>query len=145
MKNKTFFINTLLAVVLGIVLLAAVAVRVFMPIVIIPELDILNMVLISLITLVAEHYLLEERERNYVWVFVLSCITFAVLPWAAGFIAANEILKVAITGGAVFTAAAWLFASMQERIVSGRSSKLTVVVCAFGIYLAAQCFAGMIL
>ena len=85
MKNKTFFINTLLAMVLGIVLLAAVVVRVFMPIVIIPELDILNMVLISLVALVAEHYLLEERERNYVWIFVLSCITFGILPFAAGY------------------------------------------------------------
>lgn len=145
MKDKTFFINTLLAVVLGIVLLAAVAVRVFMPIVIIPELDILNMVLISLITLVAEHYLLEEHERNYVWIFVLSCITFAVLPFAAGFTAANKIAKVAVVGGIVFTIVTWLFTSMQERILSGKSSKFTVVVCAFGIYLAAQCFAGMIL
>lgn len=145
MKNKTFFINTLLAMVLGIVLLAAVVVRVFMPIVIIPELDILNMVLISLVALVAEHYLLEERERNYVWIFVLSCITFGILPFAAGFVAASELIKVAIVGGVVFTAVAWLFTSMQERILSGKSSKLTVVVCAFGIYLAAQCFAGMIL
>lgn len=145
MKNKTFFINTLLAVVLGLVLLVAVAVRVFMPIVIIPELDILNMVLISLAALLAEHYLLEERERNYVWIFVLSCITFGLLPWVAGFTAAKEIVKVAITGGIVFTAVTWLFTSMQERILSGKSSKLTIAVCAFGIYLAAQCFAGMIL
>lgn len=145
MKDKTFFINTILAIVLGILLLAGVAVRVFMPVVIMPELDIPNLVLVSLIALVVEHYLMSERTRSYGWIFTLSCITFGVLPWAAGFVAGGEIVKTAIIGGVVFTAVTWIFSSMQDRIQSGKSSKLTVIVCAFGIYLAAQCFAGMIL
>lgn len=144
MKDKTFFINTILAIVLGLVLLAGVLVRVFMPMVIIPELDIPNLVLISVIALVIEHYLNEQRVRSYGWILGLSCITFAVLPWVSGFVAGGGVVKIALIGGIVFTVVTWLFTSMQERIQSGKSSKLTVLVCAFGIYLAAQCFAGIL-
>ena len=48
MKNKTYILNTLLTAVLGIALLAAVLVRTFVPAIIIPQLDIPNMVLLSL-------------------------------------------------------------------------------------------------
>jgi len=34
---------------------------------------------------------------------------------------------------------------MQDRMKAGAGSKLTPVMCAVGLYLASQCFAGMIL
>ena len=46
MKKNTYTLNTLLAAVLGVVLLAAVLVRTFAPRIIMPHLDVPNMVLI---------------------------------------------------------------------------------------------------
>ena len=145
MKDKTFRLNTILTIVLEIVLFAAILIRVFVPIMMLPKLDIPNMVLISLIALLADHYLSADHERNYVWILVLAVLAFGLLPWVAGFVSGLGILKTAIVGGLVFTAVAWMFSSVQERVQSGASSKVTLIVCAVGIYLAAQCFAGMIL
>lgn len=145
MNKKTLDLNTILAVVLGIFLLAAVLVRVFMPIVILPKLDICNIVLVSLVALLAGYYLKADMEPHYGWLFGLAILTFGLLPWVSGFAQGAMIWKTGFVGGTTFTAVTWLFASMVERIQSGKSSKLTPVVCAFGIYLAAQCFAGMIL
>ena len=55
MKNKTYILNTLLAAVVGIYLLAAVIIRTFCPQIILPKVNIPNLVLISLIALVIEH------------------------------------------------------------------------------------------
>ena len=145
MKEKTYFLNSLLAVFTGIALLAAMMVRVFVPIAYIPEPGIPELVLFSLVVLLAEHYLKKSGTRCYLCVFVLSAVTFGLLPWMAGFVSANEIWKAALAGGVVFTATAWVFTSMQERMSSGRSSKLSPVVNALGLYLAVQGLTGIFL
>ena len=145
MKDKTFCLNSILTIVLGIVLLAGILVRVFAPIVMFPKLDIPNIVLISLLALLADNYLSKDYTRHYVWILVLSVLAFGLLPWVAGFVNGITVLKTAVVGGVVFTAVAWMFSSVQDRIQSGKSSKVTLLVCAIGIYFAAQCFAGMIL
>ena len=145
MKNTTFRLNSILTIVLGIVLFAGILLRVFAPIVILPSLDIPNIVLISLMTLLADNYVSKDHTRPYVWIWVLSTLAFALLPWVAGFVSGVTVLKTAVVGGIVFTAVAWMFSSVQERIQSGKSTKVTLLVCAIGIYFAAQCFAGMIL
>ena len=145
MKDKTFRLNSILTIVLGIVLLAGILVRVFAPIVMLPKLDIPNIVLISLLALLADNYLSTEHNRNYVWILVLSVLAFGLLPWVTGFVSDLAVLKTAVVGGVVFTAVAWMFSSVQDRIQSGKSSKVTLLVCAIGIYFAAQCFAGMVL
>lgn len=145
MKDKTFFLNTALAVIMGILLLAAVLVQVFAPIVMEASVDIPDLVLICLAALLADHYLAAGAKRCYVWNLLLAVVTFGILPWAAGVVAIGAAWKLALVGGVVFTAVTWLFTSMQERMHSGPGSKVTPIVCAFGLYLAAQCFAGMIL
>ena len=57
MKNKMYLLNTLLAAVLAVAAVAAVLVRTFAPAVIIPQMDIPDMVLISLVALLIDHYL----------------------------------------------------------------------------------------
>jgi len=145
MKDKTFYLNTILAVVLGVLLLAAVAVRVFVPVAMLPNAGIPDLVLISLIALVIDHYLASGADRCYICIFVLAVLSFGLLPWASGVVAGMDAVKMAIVGGVVFTAVTWLFSSMQDRMKSGSGSKLTPVMCAVGLYLASQCFAGMIL
>lgn len=144
MKNKTYILNTILAALLGLVLLVAVLVRTFAPIVIIPQLNIPNMVLISLLALVLDHYLAPGAKRCYICVPVLSVITFGLLPYAACFVGALEAAKLGIVGGGVFTLMTWLYSSIQDRLASGPDSKAAPVVSALGLYLAMQCFAGIL-
>ena len=91
MKEKTYFLNILLALFTGIALLAAMMVRVFVPIASIPEPGIPELVLFSLIVLLVEHYLKKSGTRCYLCVFALSIVTFGLLPWAAGFVPAGKI------------------------------------------------------
>ena len=145
MKKNTYTLNTLLAIVLGATLLAAVLVRTFAPRIIIAELDIPNMVLISLVTLVLDHYLAPDAKRCYICIPVFSAITFGLLPFAACFVGAVEALKLAVSGGILFTAMTWLFSSVQDRLSTGPAAKAAPVVSAFGLYLAIQALMGMIL
>ena len=50
-----------------------------------------------------------------------------------------------LVGGVVFTAATWLFTAMTDRLQSGPRAKLAPIIGALCIYLASQCFAGIIL
>lgn len=145
MKKNTYTLNTILAAVLGAALLVCIFVRTFAPRMILPELDIPNLVLISLVALVLDHYLAPNADRCYVCVSVFSAITFGLLPFAAAFVGAMEALKLAVAGGVVFTVLTWLFSSVQDRLSTGPAAKAAPVVSAFGLYLAVQGLMGMIL
>ena len=145
MKNKTYILNTVLALVLGVCLLAAVIVRTFAPVVIIPALNIPNMVLIALIALVFDHYIAPDAKRCYICIPVFSAITFGLLPYAAGFTVPMESLKLALAGGITFTVTTLLYSSIQDRLSSGPAAKAAPVVSAFGLYLASQCLTGIFL
>ena len=145
MKKNTYTLNTILAAVLGAALLACIFVRTFAPRIIMAELDIPNMVLISLVALVLDHYLAPNADRCYICIPVFSVLTFGLLPFAACFVGMGEAVKLAVVGGAVFTLVTWLFSSIQERLSSGPAAKAAPVLSALGLYLAFQCFAGMIL
>lgn len=145
MKENKYFLNTALAVILCVVLGAAVIVRSVAPAVIIPRPDIPNMVLLSLLALLADHYFAPGARRCYICIPVLSAVSFGLLPYAASFVTAMEALKLALVGGIVFTVTTWLFSSVQDRLSSGSVAKAAPVFSALGLFLAAQCFAGMIL
>jgi hypothetical protein len=144
MNNKKYMLNTLLAFVLGAVLLAFVLVRSFAPRMILPELDIPNLVLISLVTLVLDHYLAPDAPRCYICIPVFSALTFGLMAFAA-YLGIAAALKLAVAGGIIFTATTWLFSSMQDRLSSGPSAKAAPIVSAFCLYLAVQGLMGMIL
>ena len=145
MKKNTYTLNTILAAVLGAVLLVAIFVRTFAPRMILPELDVPNLVLISLVALVLDHYLAPEAKRCYICIPLFSAITFGLLPFTACFVGAMDALKLAIAGGVIFTAMTWLFTSVQDRLSTGPSAKAAPVVSAFGLYLAVQALMGMFL
>ena len=63
MKDKTFYLNTILAAVLGIALLAVIAVRVFVPVAMLPDAGIPELVLVSLI---ATRALIETEKYDRV-------------------------------------------------------------------------------
>lgn len=145
MKNKTYILNSLLAVVVMVAVAICVLLRAFCPWVIIPELNIPNIALLSLIALLADHYLAKDAKRCYLCVAVFSVLTFGLLPFAAGFTAGLAALKLALVGGGVFTLLTFLYSSIQERLSSGPAAFAAPAMSAFALYLAFQIFANIIL
>ena len=145
MKNKTYLLNTFLAAVVGIYLLAAIVVRAFFPAVILPKANIPNLTLLSLIALVLDHYLAPDAKRCYICIPVFAALTFGLLPFAACFVGALEALKLALVGGVTFTVTTWLFTTIQERLSSGPAAKASAFFSAVSLYMAAQCFMGLLL
>ncbi|MDD6200047.1 MAG: hypothetical protein PUB93_02125 [Firmicutes bacterium] len=145
MKQNTYLLNTLLAAIVGLVLLACVLIGTFLPGVILPELNIPAMTLLSLAALLLDYYLAPGAKRLYPWIFLFSAVTFGLLPLAAGMTAAAECWKPALAGGVVFTVVTWLFTSMVSRITSGTQAKAAPVLSALGIYLAVQGLVGIFL
>lgn len=143
--KKTYVLNTLLAVVVFAAAAVCVLVRAFAPNIIIPSLNVPNMVLLSLIALVLDHYLAKGAERCWICVPVLSAATFGLLPWAAGFAGAVEALILALAGGIIFSVTTLLFTTMADRMASGPAKKLAPIVSAAALWLGAQCLTGIFL
>ena len=145
MKNNKYFLNTLLVAVLFSVMAAFMVLRAIQPPVILLPLNIPNMVLISLVTLLLEHYLAPGNDRCYICIPVLAALTFGLLPLMAGFACQHTFWKFGLVGGAVFAVTTFLFTSMTDRLLSGPKVSFSPLASAVGLYLAAQCFAGIIL
>ena len=145
MKNKMYFLNAALTVVLFIAALAVILARTFAPQIILPELDIPNLALISLVALIVDCYAAPGAKRCYICIPVFSALSFGLLGWAAGLVSPVDALILGIAGAVIFTALTWVFTSMVDRISSGPAAKAAPVVSAAGLYLAIQCLMGMIL
>lgn len=145
MNENKYCLNTCLSIVLFVALAAAHIARVIAPAIVLPALNLPNMVFISMIALLADHYLSPNASRCYICIPVLSIVTFGVLPLMAGFACEHNFWKFGLMGGVVFTVCTWLFSSVADRLSSGPSTKAAAFLSALGIYLAAQGFAGMIL
>ena len=145
MKNNQYFLNTILAGVVFAACAIALLVRVWLPAAIIPELNIPNMVALSVIALLVEHFLTGGNSRCYICIPVFAVLTFGILPLVAGFACQHDFWKYGLVGGVVFTATTFLFTSAQDRLLTGPKAKAAIVITAIGIWLAAQCFAGIIL
>lgn len=145
MKNKMYFLNAALTVVLFIAALVLILVRAFAPQIILPEPDIPNLVLLSLAALVIDHYAAPGAKRCYICIPAFSALSFGLLSWAAGLVSPADALILGLAGGILFTALTWVFTSMVNRISSGPVAKAAPVVSALGLYLAIQCLMGMIL
>lgn len=145
MNNKKYFPNLMLTGVVALALLVCRVIRTFGPMWVLPQLDIPNIALLSLAALLLTHYLGKEQVQLDVWSALMALVTFAVLPFAAGFAALTALPKLALAGCVTYLAMAWLFGQMQERLSSGPAAKAAPVLSALGLYLAVQCFAGIIL
>ena len=145
MKNKKSFPIVSLVMVLTATLAACRIIRTCVPFGVLPPLNIPNMVLICGLALLLDHLRSGKTTAADFSLPVLAAFAFGLLPWAAGFAQVNDILKLGITGGVVFGLTAWVYDSMADRLATGSSAKAAPVLSVFGLYLAAQCFAGMIL
>ena len=145
MKNNKYILNTALAAVVFAAMAVVVILRTVIPAIVLPPMDIPGMVLISAVALLIDHYAAKDAPRCYICIPVLAFVTFALLPFAAGYAQLKEALVLGIVGCIVFTVTTFLYTSIKERISSGPASPLAPFMSAFGLYLAAQCFAGIII
>ena len=140
---KKYLLNTFLAGVFAAALLAMVIARALCPILVLPGFDIPNLVLISLVALLLDHYIVKDAPRCYICIPVFAFAVFALLPLVAGFVQPFQVLGLGIKGCVTFTVTTWLFTSMADRISTGPQAKLAPVMSALGLYLASQIFMGM--
>lgn len=143
MKDRRYFLNTALAAVVAIALGTCTVIRAFAPAMILPKLDIPNMVLLSLVALLVDYYAAPGAKRNYIFIPIFALLTFGVLPLAVQYVGLREALPVALIGCVVFTATTWIFSFVQDRLATGPVARLAPILSALGLYLAAQCFAGI--
>ena len=144
MKKNQYFLNTVLALVVLIACVVCALVRTFLPAAVLPHLDIPNMGALALAALLVDHYVAKGAKRCYICIPLFSALTFGLLPYCAGFTAGMEVLKLATLGGVTFTAVTWLFSAMEDRLSSGPAAKAAPILSAVGLYLALQCFIGII-
>ena len=143
MKNRTYTLNTILAAVYGLAMLAEILVRAFLPRIILPQWNLSELALISLVALVLDHYMAPGAKRCYICIPVFSAITFGLLSFGA-YLGIAEALRIMVLGAVVFTAMTWLFSSMVDRISSGPVAKAAPIVSAACLYLAIQCLMGIL-
>ena len=89
-------------------------------------------------------YALCAWALGYQW-NIMWLDTFALLPLMAGFACVHTFWKYGVVGGITFTITTFLFSSAIQRLRTGPKAPAAVILTALGIYLAAQCFAGIIL
>lgn len=145
MKNKLFLLPVLLVAVLFVALLAGMLVQIVQPAAILPPLNIPNMVLLSVVALLLDYFLTKSSSRCYVCVVLFGFAAFAALPLMAGFACVHDFWKYGLVGGVTFTLTTFLFSSAVQRLKTGPKAPAAVALTGLGIYLAAQCFAGILL
>ena len=142
--NKRYFSNTVLVAVLAVALAVCRVLRTCIPFGVLPELDIPNMVLLSGVALLLDHHFGGQR-KNDLWLYLFAAVTYGVLPVAAGFAQLTQSWKLALTGGVLFWVMSWIFGSIEDRLTTGPAAKAAPALSILGLYLAAQCFGGMII
>lgn len=145
MKKNNYSLSVLFTVVLTLVLLCCAVARLVYPMVILPQWNIPNLVALSAVALVVNHYFGGRGRQCCGQLFLFAFLSSTLLPWAAGWCTPVQMLGYGISGGLVFTVTAWLFESLQERLSSGPAAKAAPLLGAAGLYLAAQALQGILL
>ena len=145
MKNNKFLLNTIFTLVLFAALAIAMTLRIFFPALVIPPLNVPNLVLLSLAALLLEYFIAPCNQRCYACVTILGVLACGALPLMAGFACVHTFVNLGLVGGIIFTATTFVFSSMTARLRTGPKARGAVLMGALGIYLAAQCFAGILL
>lgn len=145
MKN-TYRLNTFLAVVTGLVFLWYLVMDAFSPAAILPPLDVMLVSAISLVALVLEQYSGARVEtRNWFAVLLLSGLTFALLPLAAGLLTGQDLIRFALVSCLAFMVLTFLFTAICERLASGTAGKAAPLLSAGVLFLAVQACSGLFL
>lgn len=145
MKKKIDLLPIFFVVILALVMAAALCIRTFLPGAVLPKLDIPAMVGLSLIALLTEQFTGKVAKRDPVCLAIYGALAFSLLPAAAGIIPTAMWWKYALVGGIVFSVTVALYTSLTRRLLSGPTAKAAPVIGAVCLWLASQCFSGIIL
>ena len=143
MEKKSFVLNVLLAAVLGAGLLVGIVWSAFQPNVVLADLELPAIAALVLIALVIEYLWKGTQKRAWAAQIVLAAVTFAAVPFAAGYAGAG--IGLILCGTVMFAVLTWIFDSVAERLNVTCDCKYAMIPTAFIMYLACQCFMGMIL
>lgn len=144
MKKNPYFINIILIGWMGILCLIYVLVKTFSPGTVLSPLSIPFLVAVSIAALMTEYYLKKEGERPRFISAIFAGLTFTVLPMAMGWHISSPVWKLFIIGTIVFFVTDTLYCSIGKRISSGRASIVSPFANGFILYLASQCFQGLL-
>lgn len=139
MKQNPFFVNTLLAIITGIICLAELLIQMLAPSSLLPTFDLPMLAAISLLALTVERYIGGSTQRQWLPTILLGGITLTALPLCVGIQPPHPIWVVFLVGCSVFGVLALLFTEFSNRM-SGRFSPLA---CGLILYLACQCLQGI--
>ncbi len=142
MKDNRFVLNAALSAAVGIAVAVCVICRAFLPYAVLPQLNLPNMALLSLVALTANAYLAPRAKPCYLLSALVAALCFGAFPWIGGFLVWSEAIKTGLIGGALFLLLTVVFTSLQQRAPASRTAP---IVYAFGLYLAAQGFVGILL
>lgn len=144
MKRNIYFLNLLHSGLVAALCLWAMLVRTFAPSALIPEISIPLMVLVTVVSLTAEHYLGGGKKRAWLGSALIGAASFALLPLCAGLTLSQPVWLLFLCGGAVFFLTTLLYTSICDRMASGPAAKLAPVANALLLFLAAQFFQGIL-
>ena len=128
MKNNKFFLPVILISVLFITMLCCMLIQIFQPAVIIPPLNIPNIVLISIAALLIEHFISQNSPRCYICALLFGAGAFAALPLLAGFACVHDFWKIGLVGGVTFALTTYLFTSAAKRLKTGPQAPAALIL-----------------
>ena len=140
MKHNPYLANIILAAELTVIFLAYLLIRAFTPAAVFPRITVPSLVLLSAGSLAAEHYLSPSPPRHNIISTALAGLSFALLPCAAGFGTDLSPWMLFSVSAAVFGITEMLYIPIARR----SRGPLSPAVNALCLYLASQCFQGLI-
>lgn len=147
MRENRYFANVLLAILAGLMVLAMVLLKTFVPAAVLPHLSIPVLAIPVLLALLLEAYIAPKAVRggvDYLVAAILGGAALALLPGMAGFVEGNTVWVVFAVGFVLFGVCDVLFATIRDRIASGPVAKAAPALSAVLLFLAIQGFGGMI-
>ena len=143
MRKNPYFINAVLAVLVGAACLTGVIIRSFFPAVILPEPDVPVMVLFSAVSCAVSYYLKGNCRENRIGSALFSGVTFSLLPFCANLAPATYVWRQFFAGTVVFLVTDFCYEGIARRMDTGDFGKLAPLLNGVMLFLASQCFQGM--
>ena len=145
MRKNVLVLPLTLTAALWLWLLACMVLRLTLPQLILPRLELTGVVLLCLVAQVAESYLAPRTRHNYLLLLLLGALVFGLLPFGAGFAHWQRALVLSATGAVALCVTTFLFASLRHRLDDGQRAPLTPLLAALCLYLAVQPLRGILL
>ena len=144
MKEKSYIANILLAAETGILSLAGLMIKAFVPGAVLPEFGIPTVILLSVIPLTAEYYAEASRRKNYFFSVILAGVSLSVIPWCAGVLTEISLWAAFLIACAAYGIVSLLYEAMTGRMDEDGNKKAAPVINAMLLWAAGLCTMGLL-